>query len=243
MSSIFKKEFNQFFNSLSGYIIILLFLFVNGIYLFVLKDSNLFDIGYANLDPFFNFAPWVFLFLIPAVTMRTISEEFKTGTFEILKTSPITKWQIILGKYFAILLIVIIALLPSLIYVYSINDLSVTGTLDTGGLTGSFCGLIFLAAVFSAIGIACSGLTNNSIVAFLITAFSCLILYFGFSAISRLPGLQGNFDYYLDMIGIDFHYRSISRGVIDSRDTIYFICLIYFFLFLAVNNLKKVGRS
>ncbi|GAC1381637.1 MAG: gliding motility-associated ABC transporter permease subunit GldF [Ginsengibacter sp.] len=243
MISIFKKEFNQFFNSLSGYIIIIVFLLINGIYLFVLKDSNLFDIGYANLDPFFSFAPWVFLFLIPAVTMRSISEEFKTGTFEILKTSPITKWQIIFGKYIAILLIVIIVLLPTLIYVYTINDLSVTGTLDKGGLAGSFTGLIFLAAIFSAIGIACSGLTNNSVIAFLVSVFSCLILYFGFSAISKLPSFQGNIDYYLEMIGIDFHYRSISRGVIDSRDIIYFICSIYFFLFLAVNNLKKVGRS
>lgn len=242
MITIFKKEFNQFFNSLSGYIIIILFLLVNGIYLFVLKDSNLFDIGYANLDPFFSLAPWIFLFLIPAITMKSISEEFKTGTFEILKTRPITKWQIIGGKYLAILMIVVIVLLPSSIYVYTIEDLSITSRIDFGGLAGSFTGLIFLAAVFSAIGITCSGLTNNAVIAFLITVFSCLILYFGFSALSKLPGLQGNFDYYLEMLGIDYHYRSMSRGVLDSRDIIYFLCFIYFFLFLAVKNINKVVR-
>ena len=243
MLSIYKKEFHQFFSSLSGYITIILFLIINGLFLFVLKDSNILDLGYANLDAFFNLAPWVLLFLIPAITMRSISEEFKSGTFEILKTRPITRWQIILGKYFAVLTILLIVLLPTLVYGFTVKNLSVRGTIDFGGISGSYIGLIMLSAVFAAIGMACSGLTNNSVVAFLITAFVCLILYFGFSAISKLPIFQGGADYYTEITGIDYHYRSISRGVVDSRDVLYFISFITFFLFIAVGNLNKQHRN
>jgi ABC-2 type transport system permease protein len=239
MFSIAKKELHQFFSSLTGYITIILFLLVNGLFLFVLKDSNLFDFGYATLDTFFELAPWVFLFLIPALTMRTLSDEFKTGTFEILKTRPLTTWQIVAGKYLAILAIIVFVLSPTLLYVYTIISLSADGNIDSGGIAGSYTGLIFLAAVFAAIGLCCSGFTNNAVIAFLVSAFTCLILYFGFNAISKLPALQGNTDYYIEMLGIDFHYRSISRGVIDTRDIIYFFTLIYFFLLTAVKNLHK----
>ena len=239
MFSIAKKELHQFFSSLTGYITIILFLLVNGLFLFVLKDSNLFDFGYATLDTFFELAPWVFLFLIPALTMRTLSDEFKMGTFEILQTRPLTNWQIVAGKYLAILAIIVFVLLPTLLYVYTIRSLSTDGNIDSGGITGSYTGLFFLAAVFAAIGLCCSGFTNNAVIAFLVSAFTCLILYFGFNAISKLPALQGNTDYYIEMLGIDFHYRSISRGVIDNRDVIYFFSLIYFFLLVAVKNLHK----
>lgn len=239
MFSITKKELHQFFSSLTGYITIVLFLLVNGLFLFVLKDSNIFDFGYATLDKFFELAPWIFLFLIPAITMRSLSDEFRTGTFEILQTRPLTKWQIVLGKYVAILTVIIFSLLLTLIYVFTIKSLSAGGGIDTGGITGSYIGLFFLAAVFSAIGLCCSGLTNNAVIAFLISAFACLILYFGFSAISQLPVLQGKADYYVEMLGIDFHYRSISRGVVDTRDIIYFLSMIFFFLLLAVKNLNK----
>jgi ABC-2 type transport system permease protein len=239
MFSIAKKELHQFFSSLTGYITIVLFLLVNGLFLFVLKDSNIFDFGYATLDKFFELAPWIFLFLIPAITMRSLSDEFRTGTFEILQTRPLTKWQIVLGKYVAILTVILFSLLPTLIYVITIKSLSAGGGIDTGGITGSYIGLFFLAAVFSGIGLCCSGFTNNAVIAFLISAFACLILYFGFSAISQLPMLQGKADYYVEMIGIDFHYRSISRGVIDTRDIVYFISIIFFFLLLTVKNLHK----
>lgn len=239
MFSITRKELHQFFSSLTGYITIILFLLVNGLFLFVLKDSNIFDFGYATLDKFFELAPWILLFLIPAITMRSLSDEFRTGTFEILQTRPLTKWQIVLGKYFAILTVIVFALLPTLIYVYTIKSLSAGGGIDTGGITGSYIGLFFLAAVFSSIGLCCSGFTNNAVVAFLISAFACLILYFGFSAISQLPMLQGKADYYVEMLGIDFHYRSISRGVVDTRDIIYFLSIIFFFLLLSVKNLTK----
>ena len=239
MFSIVKKELHQFFSSLTGYITIILFLLVNGLFLFVLKDSNLFDFGYATLDKFFELAPWIFLFLIPALTMRTLSDEFKTGTFEILQTRPLTKWQIVWGKYIATITIIFFVLLPTLLYVYTIKSLSVADSIDSGGIAGSYIGLFFLAAVFAAIGLCCSGITNNAAIAFLISAFACLLIYFGFNAISKLPALQGKADYYIEMIGIDFHYRSISRGVIDTRDIIYFVSIIYFFLILTAKNLDK----
>ncbi len=239
MFSITKKELHQFFSSLTGYITIILFLLVNGLFLFVLKDSNIFDFGYATLDKFFDLAPWILLFLIPAITMRSLSDEFRTGTFEILQTRPLTKWQIVLGKYFGILTVILFSLLLTLIYVFTIKSLSAGGGIDTGGITGSYIGLFFLAAVFSAIGLCCSGFTNNAVISFLISAFACLILYFGFNAVSQLPMLQGKADYYIEMLGIDFHYRSISRGVIDTRDIVYFLSLIFFFLLLAVKNLRK----
>ena len=238
MYSIARKDIQQFFSSLSGYITIILFLLVNGLFLFVLKDSNLFDFGYANLDKFFELSPWILLFLVPAITMRSFSEEFKTGTYELLQTKPLTSWQIVLGKYVAVLLVMLFTILPTLLYVYTIHDLS-TGGIDSGAITGSYIGLFLLSAVFAAVSVFCSSLTSNTVISFLISAFLCLILYFGFNAISHIPGLQGNADYYIEMIGIDFHYRSISRGVVDSRDLLYFISLTWFFLLLTVKHLQK----
>jgi ABC-2 type transport system permease protein len=239
MLSIVKKELHQFFSSLAGYITIILFLLLNGLYLFVLKDSNIFDFGYATLDKFFDLSPWIFIFLIPALTMRSFSDEYKTGTFEILQTRPITRWQIVLGKYFAVFSVIIIALLPTFLYVYTIHSLSATGSIDSGGITGSYIGLVFLAAVFASVSIWCSSLTSNAVIAFLVAAFACIIAYFGFNAISKLPGFTGNADYYIEMLGIDFHYRSISRGVVDTRDLIYFLSIIFLFLFATQKNLTK----
>jgi ABC-2 type transport system permease protein len=239
MFAITKKELHQFFSSLTGYITIILFLLINGLFLFILKDSNIFDFGYATLDKFFELAPWIFLFLIPALSMRTLSEEYRSGTFEILQTRPLTAWQIVLGKYVAVLIIVLFSLLPTLLYIVTINSLSATGGIDSGGITGSYIGLIFLAAVFAAISICFSGLTNNAVIGFLTASFSCLILYFGFNAVSRLPMFEGKADYYIEMLGIDFHYRSISKGVLDTRDVLYFLSIIYFFLLLTVKNLNK----
>ncbi len=239
MISITTKELHQFFSSLTGYITIIVFLLVNAIYLFILKDSNIFDFGYATLINFFELAPWIFIFLIPALSMRSFSEEFKTGTFETLQTRPLTQWQIVLGKYFAVVIVILIALLPTLLYVFTIQSLSASGSIDNGGITGSYIGLIFLAAVFAAISICCSSLTSNAVIAFLLSAFTCLLLYFGFGAISKLPVFFGNADYYIEMLGIDFHYQSISRGVIDTRDLIYFLSFIFLFLFVTQKNLQK----
>ena len=239
MWSICKKELLQFFSNLTGYIAIVLFLLINGLFLFVLKDSNIFDFGYASLDKFFELAPWVLLFLIPAITMRTLSDEFRTGTFELLQTRPLTNWQIVLGKYLSILIVILFVIVPTFIYIVTIKSLSVQGGIDEGGIAGSYAGLFLLAAVFAAIGLCCSGLTGNAVIAFLTSAFACLLIYFGFSTISRLPLFSNGPDYYVEMLGIDFHYRSISRGVVDSRDLVYFASLIFLFLLITVKNLSK----
>lgn len=239
MWSICKKELNQFFSNLTGYITIILFLLINGIFLFMLSDSSIFEFGYASLDKFFELAPWVLMFLVPAITMRTLADEFKAGTYEILKTKPLSSLQIVLGKYLSILIVLLLAILPTFIYIITIKTLSAQGGIDSGGIMGSYIGLFLLAAVFAAIGLCCSGFTNNAVVAFLISAFSCLVLYYGFNALSKLPFFESGVDYYVEMLGIDFHYRSMSRGVLDSRDVVYFISIIFLFLTITIKNLYK----
>lgn len=238
MWSICKKELRQFFSSLTGYIAIIVFLLVNGLVLFVF-DDNVFDFGYATLNRFFQLAPWILLLLIPAITMRSFAEEFKTGTYEILQTRPLSRWQIVGGKYFGSLVVVFIALLPTIIYIISIQRLSSNEGLDMGATIGSYIGLFFLAAVFTAISICCSSFTNNAVVAFITSLIGCALLYYGFSAISKLPALSNGPDYYVEMLGIDFHYRSISRGLIDSRDIIYFLSMVLLFFAITNRNLLK----
>jgi ABC-2 type transport system permease protein len=238
MWSICKKELRQFFSSLTGYIAIVVFFLVNGLMLFVFRD-NLLDAGYASLDKFFDLAPWVLLLLIPAITMRSISEEFRTGTFELLRTKPLSRWQIVAGKYLGSLLVVFIALIPSLVYVITIQTLSSNEGLDLGATAGSYIGLFFLAAVFTAIGVFTSSLTANPVVAFILSLFACALLYYGFGALSQLEAFNNGPDYLISMLGIDFHYRSISRGVIDTRDIIYYFSLIGLFLLLTDHNLLK----
>lgn len=244
MIAIFKKEINQFFSSITGYIAIILFLVANALFLFVFPDSSILDYGYASLEKLFDLAPWIFLLLIPAVTMRTLSEEFKSGTMELLATKPVSGWQIITGKYLACLLLILFALIPTLVYYYTVCQLSAAGGApDNGGITGSYIGLFLLGAVFTAIGVWASSLTNNAVVAFLAAVFTCFVFYNGFDAASKLPGLEGGADYYLQMIGISYHYDSISRGVVDSRDIIYFGSVIILFLTLARLSLNRSDRT
>lgn len=238
MWSVCKKELRQFFSSLTGYIAIVVFLLVNGLMLFVFQD-NILDFGYATLDRFFELAPWVLLLLIPAITMRSISDELRTGTFEILQTRPLSRWQIVTGKYLGSLIVVLIALLPTIVYFFSVQSLSAGEGMDTGATIGSYIGLFFLAAVFTAIGICTSSFTNNAVVAFIISLIACALLYYGFHALSQLAANAGGLDYYLELLGIDFHYRSISRGVIDTRDIIYFLSIILLFLLITHRNLVK----
>jgi ABC-2 type transport system permease protein len=238
MWAICKKELRQFFSSLTGYIAIIVFLLVNGLLLFVF-ENNILEFGYATLDRFFELAPWVLLLLIPAITMRSFAEEFKTGTFEILRTRPLSAWQIITGKYFGSLVVVIIALLPTIIYFFSIQALSSNEGIDAGATIGAYIGLFFLASVFTAIGACASSFTSNAVVAFITSLVGCALLYYGFNAISKLPGLPAGADYYIEMAGIDYHYRSISRGVIDSRDIVYFLSVIFLFLTVTNRNLLK----
>ena len=239
MWMICKKEWQQFFSSLTGYIALVVFLLLNGLFLFIFPDTSILDFGYASLSNFFNLAPWILLFLVPTITMRSLADEFKTGTFELLKTMPLTASQIVWGKFYGALIIVITALLPTIIYAISVQQLSVTGGIDIGGVIGSYMGLVLLGAVFTAIGICASSFTNNTVVAFIAGAFICFLLYNGFEAISKLPVFKAGWDYYIEMLGINFHYRSISRGVIDSRDMIYFIGIIVLFLFITQRNLVR----
>ena len=237
MWSICKKELRQYFNSLTGYIAIIVFLLVNGLVLFVFQN-NIFDYGYATLDDFFSFAPWVLLFLVSAITMRSFSDEFRTGTFEILQTRPLSTWQIVTGKFCGNLIVAVIALLPTLVYYFAINHLASAAGIDSGAAAGSYVGLFLLTAVFVAIGVCVSSFTSNSVVAFIICLICCILFYYGFTAISQLSPFQNGADYYVDMLGINFHYQSISRGVIDTRDVIYFVSLIVFFLLVTKQNLR-----
>jgi len=240
MWAICKKEFRQFFSNLTGYLAIALFLLLNGLLLFVFSSFNILDFGYATLDNFFTLAPYVLLILVPAVTMRLFPDEWKTGTMEILQTRPLSGLQIAGGKFAAALLVVVMALLPTLVYVISIKMLAADGTtLDSGGIIGSYIGLFFLGSAFTAISTCASSYTSNSIVAFLSAAFLCFVLFSGFEAISSLPLFQSGMDYYLQQTGMEFHYRSLSRGVLDSRDLIYFVSLNILFLFLTIKRISK----
>jgi ABC-2 type transport system permease protein len=240
MLAIFKKEIHQFFSSITGYVAIILFLLANGLLLFVFPDTSLLDYGYANLDPLFELAPMIYLLLIPAITMRSFADEFKTGTMELLSTKPLSWWQIVGGKFGAGLLVVLISLIPTLVYYIAVRQLSADpANLDNGGMTGSYISLFLLGAVFTAIGVWSSSLTTNSVVAFLIAIFTCYIFYNGFDALSKVPAFSGSADYYLRMAGIKFHYTSISRGVIDSRDIIYFLSVIGLMLYLTRLSLQR----
>jgi ABC-2 type transport system permease protein len=238
MWSICKKELSQFFSNLTGYIAIIVFLLVNGLVLFVFKN-NILDYGYASLDAFFSFAPWILLFLIAAITMRSFADEYKGGTYEVLLTRPLTPWQIVSGKFAGSFLVAVIALLPTLVYYFTINNLASTTGIDAGAATGSYLGLLLITALFTSIGICVSSFTTNSVVAFIVTVVACVLFYFGFTAISQLPVFQNGADYYIELIGIEYHYQSISRGVLDTRDVIYFLSLIFFFLLITRQNLQS----
>jgi len=239
MRAILVKEINQFLSHLVGYISLIIFWVVCALFLFIFPDTSLLNAGYATLDELFILAPWFFLFFIPALTMRSFAEEYRSGTMELLFTKPLTHAQIILGKYLACVVLMIIALLPTLMYAFTIRHFTDPGvSLDWGGIVGSYIGLILLGSAFTAIGIWTSSLTANTVVAFLLALFVGFLFYFGFDALSRLPAWQGTLDYYVQMIGIQFHYLSISRGVVDTSDVIYFLSVIFFFLYLTALNLK-----
>jgi ABC-2 type transport system permease protein len=242
MRSVFIKEINSFFSSMVGYVAVILFLVMCGLMMWVLTDTSMLNYGYATMDRFFEYAPGFLLLLIPAVTMRSFADEFKGGTIEWLATKPLTDLDIILGKYFAALVLVVFAFIPTLIYMYTISNLSlIPNNLDTGGIVGSYIGLFFLAAAFTAIGIFTSSLTANQMVSFLTGLFACFLLYTGFEQLSKIPSFMGGIDYYLSMVGLSFHYNSISQGVIDTRDVIYFLSVIV--LFIALTRLSLSRRT
>ena len=236
---ICKKEWQQFFNSITGYAVIAVFLLLNGLLLFVFPDTSILQFGYASLSSFFDYAPWVLLFLIPAITMRSFSEEYKTGTFELLKTLPLTESKIVWGKFLGCILIVLTALLPTLVYGISIQALSSTTGIDVAATVGSYIGLIFLSAIYTAVGICVGSYTNNTVVAFIAAAFVCFLMYSGFDGISKLPIIKGTYDYFVEMLGINFHYKSMSRGVIDTRDVLYFMGIIFILMMITLKRIKN----
>jgi ABC-2 type transport system permease protein len=240
MRVLLLKEIRGFFSSLTGYIVIIVFLVTNSLFMWVFpNDLNVLDSGYASLDSLFIMAPLIFLFLVPAITMRAFAEEQKGGTMEFLLTKPITDLQIIFAKYLGCLLLVLLSLVPCLIYYWSVSTLgNPPGNLDAGATWGAFLGLFFLAAIYVAIGVFISSLTNNQIVAFIITVVLAFILYTGFDYIASLPAIQGMATFILN-IGINEHYKSISRGVVDSRDVIYYLGVISFFILLTKIRLQS----
>jgi len=235
MLAILKKELNLFFATPIGYLVIAMFLLINGLFLWVFKsDYNILNAGFADLNNFFYITPWFFIFIIPAITMRTFSDEIRLGTIEIIKTKPVSGWDIILGKYLGSLLLILIALVPTLSYVYTISHLASTPeSIDYGSVIGSYFGLLFLASAITAIGLFTSTLSNNQIVAFILGVVLSFFVFYGFEALSDLNLLKG-FD--LKDLGLRARFESIGRGVIDTRDLIYFISVTFFFLFLTKIN-------
>ncbi|MGA2824156.1 MAG: gliding motility-associated ABC transporter permease subunit GldF [Bacteroidales bacterium] len=240
MYALFKKEINGFLNSLIGYIVIIVFLVVIGLFLWVIPmQFNVLDFGYASIDGLFILAPFVFLFLIPAITMRSFADERKSGTLELLMTQPLTDLQVILAKYFAGVVLVIFSLVPTLIYAISVYHLGLrVGNLDMGGMWGSYIGLLFLGSTFVAIGIFASSVSDNQIVSFIIAVFFCAFFYIGFELFYTYI-LSGKIGLAIQSIGINAHYSSISRGVIDTRDLVYFISISVFFILLTKISLES----
>lgn len=232
MFSLYLKEIKTYLSSLVGYVFIAVFLVVAGLFLWVFPNiNNVLYSGTADLQGLFTISRFLFLFLIPAITMRSFAEEKRLGTIELLMTKPLSDNQIIGAKFLSALSLLIIALIPTFIYIISVYNLgNPPGNIDMGSTWGSYLGLLLLGATFIAIGIFVSSLTNNQIIAFILAAPICFILTFGFEFIYSFDAL-GNLGYIVKAIGIDHHYSAISRGVVDSRDILYFFSVIFLFLF------------
>src|SRR5699024_313652 len=238
MLAILRKEINAFFSSTVGYLVIGLFLVANGLFLWIIPgEYNILDSGFADLSPFFELSPWILMFLIPAVSMRLFSEEFKLGTIEILQTKTITSIQIVLGKYFADVIIIIISLLTSILYLYTIGQLgTIINNFDSGVVIGSYIGLLFLVLSYASIGVFASTISSNQIIAFLIGVCISFVLYYGFSAIASLRSSL----LFIESFGMQEHFKSISRGILDTRDILYFVCISLFFI--AATSYKLEGK-
>jgi ABC-2 type transport system permease protein len=230
MLQVLSKEFNSFLNSIIAYVVIGVFLTGIGLLMWIFPDTSVLDYGYADLDTLFSFGPYVFIFLIPAITMRSFAEERKAGTIELLMTKPLSDWDVILGKFFACFLLVLFALIPTLIYYYTIYLLgNPVGNIDTPGVIGSYIGLALLSAVFCAVGIFASSITPNQIVAFIVAAFISFLLFSGFDSLAAVH-VWSDYALLIKQLGILYHYDALSKGLIDSRDIIYFLSMIFFML-------------
>ncbi len=238
MKSLFIKEINAFFGSLLGYLILALFLVAIGLIVWVFPETSVLDYGYADLEPLFTYTPYVFTFLIPALSMRAIAEEKRNQTWELLRTAPLSLTQIVLAKYLALLCLIILAVLPTLLYYISIVQLGdPIGNLDQAGFFGSWIGLLMIGAVFGAVGIFASALTSQQVVAFVLGVFLCFLIYFGFTAIADLQ--LGAISYWIEEISLSYHYVNLSRGVIDSSDLFFLVGMIWLFLGASILVLKN----
>ncbi len=243
MLAIFKKEIQSFFTSPIGYLIIGLFLVLNGLFLWVFKGAfNIFDYGFADLSNFFLLAPWVFLFLIPAISMKSFSEEKKLGTLELLLIKPISTVKVVFGKFWGVFVLCVLAILPTLIYVYTISNLGITeGNYDLGVVLGSYFGLLFLVAMYVSIGIFASSLSDNQILSFILAIAISFLIFYGFNALSGLFTV-GETSEFIKSFGAKNHFESIARGIIDTRDIIYFLGCTFFFLYLTNIRLKNLSK-
>lgn len=239
MKALLLREIKSFFGSPIGYLVIAIFLLLNGLFLWVFEgDFNILNSGFADLSPFFTISPWILIFLIPAVTMRSFSDEKKQGTIELLFTKPLSVWEIVNGKFFGAFVLIILALVPTIIYVLVVSWLgNPEGNLDMGSTLGSYFGLLFLISGYTSIGIFTSTLSDNQIVAFIVSVFFCFAFYFGFEGIA---GFAGKMSGLVSAFGMDYHFKSMSRGVLDTRDIIYFISITVLFLSLTVYKLKSI---
>lgn len=239
MITILLKEFDDFLNSLIGYVSISVFLTGVGLIMWLFPDTNVLDYGYATLEPVFTVGPYLLLFLVSAITMKSFAEEKRSGTLELLYTLPFRPLDILLGKYLAAISLVIVALLPTLLYYFSIFQLgNPTGNLDSSGILGSYLGVLLLSSVFVSIGMFCSAVTENQIVSFILSAFLSFLIYQGFEAIALID-IWGTWSYYLEQLGIMFHYENISRGVLDAKDLVYFLGISFFFLLITLLALER----
>ena len=243
MFAIFKREVRSFFTSPIGYLIVGAFLLLNGLFLWVFRgEYNIFDYGFADLGNFFLLAPWIFIFLVPAITMKSFSEERKMGTLELLLIKPISVWKLVLGKFWGAALLCIISVIPTIIYVFAISSLGmIEGNYDLGMVLGSYFGLLFLISTYTAIGLFASTLSDNQIIAFLVGILLCFLVFNGFDAVSSLFS-DGESQQWVQNLGAKSHFNSIARGVIDTRDLVYFISMTLLFLYLSFQRLKQLPR-
>ena len=238
MKAILLREIKSFFGSPIGYLVIALFLILNGLFLWVFQgDYNILNTGFADMSPFFTLAPWILIFLIPAVTMRSFSDEKKQGTLELLLTKPLNIWEIVNGKFLGAVLLIVMAIVPTIIYVFVISSLGMPeGNIDMGSTIESYFGLLFLIGAYSAIGIFTSTLSDNQIVAFIVAVFLCFFFYFGFEGLASLVPTIATL---ISAIGMQDHFKSMGRGVLDTRDILYFVSITFLFLSFTVYKLKS----
>ena len=223
MWAICKKEWVQYFSGITGYLIIGFYLLINGLVLFILPNYNILDFGYASLQVYFDFAPWLLLLLVPAITMHSFSDEYKLGTYELIRSLPIRPLHLVWGKFIGTYLIVLVAILPTILYAFALDALSAVGGLDWGGTIGSYIGLLFLAAAYTAIGIYTSSATRNNLVSLLFSILLCLLFFKVFDWVSGMGFFKNGYDFYITQLGFGYHYRAMSRGVISLQDAFYIL--------------------